>query len=87
MRTRSKVGALPPHPRDLSLRGPKLVWQEKRSPRGGELPSSFGHRDGARVASQQSPILRAGARVYASSPGVASSRRFRVLIIVKGTNR
>ena len=87
-RKQTNVGALPPHPRDLSLCSPKLEGgKQKGSEPNGTLPSSFGPHAGARVVSQQSPILRVGAAGYVNVPFGTTGNQSRVLITVKGTNR
>jgi putative transposase len=59
----SGAGALPPHPRDLSLSGPPVPLKCKRpgAPQRAR-PDRMVTRVGAQVASQRCPILRAGRR-------------------------
>ena len=65
------AGALPPHPRDLSLCAPPAGWGKKKGSSTVARPASRkAIRDGAPVASQQSRILRANDSSVTASKGV-----------------
>jgi putative transposase len=65
------AGALPPHPRDLSLCAPPAGWGKKNGSSAQARPASRkAVRVGAPVASQQSRILRANDSRVTTSKGV-----------------